>query len=65
MSGRGYIEFWNPLIIQRSKTLPKIPPRTMSKGLFSDNALVCYKPGTISYGGVGTVRNGRAKYLKT
>ena len=35
------------------------------KSIFSDNAQVYYKPGSLSYGGVGTTRNSRAKWKKT
>lgn len=35
------------------------------KSIFSDNAMVYYKPGSLAYGGVGTTRNTRAKSKKT
>ena len=35
--------------------------RPMKMPLFSNNAQVYYKPGSLSSGGVGTVRNSRRK----
>ena len=57
----SYIEFTNPVPNITKKTLPVFPatvvyPYTM-KGIFSDNSLVCYKSGSLSSCGVGTVRN--------
>ena len=63
MSSR-YIEFSNPVSIQFSKTLPPTPPFSM-KSIFSNNAQVCYKPHSLSYGGIGTMRNARVKARKT
>ena len=65
MNKLPYIEFSNPVRIQRTKTLPSIPFLSMRKGLFSDNSLVCYKAGSLAPGGVGTVRNSRSKMFKT
>ena len=59
-----YIEFSNPVSVKTSPTLPKATPFSM-KSIFSDNAKVCYKTNCMSYGGIGTVRNGRAKIRKT
>ena len=59
-----YIEFSNPVRFSFSKTLPQ-PPAFSMKSLFSNNAQVCYKPHSLSYGGVGTMRNSRAKARKT
>ena len=53
-----YIQFSNPVIIERPRTLPK--PFSM-KSIFSDNSLVCYKPGSLASCGVGTVKNSRHK----
>lgn len=60
----GYIEFSNPVSVKFSKTLPPTSPFSM-KSLFSNNAQVCYKSHSLSYGGVGTMRNARAKARKT
>ena len=60
----GYIQFWNPVPAITSKTLPK-PRAFMMKSLFSDNSLVCYKPGSLSMGTGGTVRNLSAKSRRT
>jgi hypothetical protein len=65
MTQRDYIEFWNPLRIERSKTVPYVRPGSMMKGLFSDNSLVCYKRGSLASGGVGTVRNSTTKGRRT
>ena len=59
----SYIEFTNPVSSSFSRTLP---PTTLSmKSLFTNNAQVCYKPHSLSYGGIGTMRNSRAKARKT
>lgn len=58
-----YIEFSNPV-----STTPKtraLPTTFSMKSIFSDNSKVCYKDNCMSYGGIGTVRNGRAKIRKT
>jgi hypothetical protein len=69
----GYIEFGMATIAPTSRRLPvpqklaqqpQIKSYTM-KSLFSDNSRVCYKPGSLSYGGVGTMSNGRAKARRT
>ena len=59
-----YIEFSNPVSVRTSPTLPPAIPFSM-KSIFSNNAQVCQKPHCLSYGGVGTIRNGRAKVRKT
>uniref|UniRef100_A0A6C0ICA6 Uncharacterized protein n=1 Tax=viral metagenome TaxID=1070528 RepID=A0A6C0ICA6_9ZZZZ len=33
--------------------------------MFTDNSKVCYKPHSLSVGGVGTVRNSRSKSFRT
>jgi hypothetical protein len=65
-----YIEFTNPVGISASftKNLPVLPPIFKlypMKSLFSDNSLVVYKPHSLASGGVGTVKNSRAKAFKT
>ena len=60
----NYIEFSNPVPSVFSRTLPPTPQFSM-KSLFSNNAQVCYKPHSLSYGGIGTMRNSRAKARKT
>ena len=60
----SYIQFTNPVSIPFSKTLPTTNPLSMTS-LFSNNAQVLYKPNSLSYGGVGTIRNGRVKVRKT
>lgn len=60
-----YIYFSNPVSIQNRNVLPVVPKMTM-QSLFSDNSMVCYKPGSLaSCGGANTVRNSRAKARKT
>ena len=59
-----YIEYSNPIPFSFSRTLPPTPAFSM-KSLFSDNSRVCYKPHSLSYGGIGTMRNARAKGRKT
>ena len=45
------------------KTIPVVP-KTVKKPVFSNNALVLYKAGSLAPGGIGTVRNAhrKAKY---
>lgn len=59
---RGYIEFTNPVSVRFSTI--KTPPN-MRMQLFSNNAQVYYKPGSLAPGGVGSVRNASAKSKKT
>ena len=68
---QNYIEYSNQTTLdveyysQKVPTLPtcfKIYPMAM---LFSDNSLVVYKPHSLAPGGVGTVKNSRAKATKT
>lgn len=59
-----YIEFSNPVRFSFSKTLPQPRAAFSMKSLFSNNAQVCYKPNSLSYGGVGSMRNSRAKARK-
>jgi hypothetical protein len=40
-------------------------PKMTMKPIFSDNARVYYKPGSLAAGGVGTVRNARFKGKQT
>lgn len=42
-----------------------VPNRIYMKNLFSNNANVFYKPGTLSAGGIGTVKNTRHKSTHT
>ena len=60
-----YIYFTNPVILKRHYTLPRIQSKFSMKSLFSDNSLVCYKPGTLAPGGIGSVRNSRHKAKHT
>jgi hypothetical protein len=60
----SYIYFTNPVKNITSNKLPKTDPLSM-KSMFSDNALVCYKPGSLAPGGTGTVSNSRLKSRKT
>jgi hypothetical protein len=55
-----YIHFTNPNRITNSPQLPSVTRFSM-KPLFSDNAMVCYKPGSLAKGTAGTVRNAGAK----
>jgi hypothetical protein len=55
----GYIEFSNPVIVERNPNLLPVINKITMKSLFSNNSLVYYKPNTQSGGGVGTVRNAR------
>ena len=55
-----YIHFTNPNRITNSSRLPSVS-RLYMKPLFSDNAMVCYKPGSLSMGTAGTVRNASVK----
>jgi len=41
------------------------PVKGVMKTVFSDNSRVHYKPGSLAAGGIGTVRNSRAKGKKT
>lgn len=60
-----YIYFSNPVSISNRNILPVVPQMRM-QSLFSDNSLVCYKPGSLApCGGANTVRNSRAKARKT
>lgn len=54
----SYIEFSNPVSVKFSSTLPTTSRFSM-KSLFSDNSIVCYKQHSLSYGGIGSVRNSR------
>jgi hypothetical protein len=60
----GYIQFSNPVKNIQSNTMPTVKPFSM-KSMFSNNAQVIYKPGTLAPGGVGTVKNSRMKATKT
>jgi hypothetical protein len=60
----GYIQFSNPVKNIPSNIIPKPKPFSM-KSIFSNNAEVVYKPGTLAPGGVGTVKNSRMKSKKT
>ena len=60
----NYIEFSNPVRFEFSRTLPT-PLILSMKSTFSNNAQVCYKPHSLSYGGIGSMRNSRAKARKT
>lgn len=55
-----YIYFTNPNRITNSSRLPSVSRLSM-KPLFSDNAVVCYKPGSLATGTAGTVRNASVK----
>ena len=64
INSNGYIQFWNPVSAITSKKLPKTRP-FMMKSLFSDNSLVCYKPGSLSMGTATSVRNASVKSRRT
>lgn len=48
-----------------SPTLPTVPLKDRMKTMFSDTSLVCYKPGSLAPGGIGSVRNSRLKAKRT
>ena len=64
-----YIEFTNPVSVPFTRINPPVLPpyfRTYPKTmLFSDNSLVVYKQHSLAPGGIGTVKNNRAKANKT
>ena len=62
MPNRTYIEFSNPVSV---KTSSKLPKQMSMNIMFTDNSKVCYKPHSLSIGGVGTVRNSRSKSYRT
>jgi hypothetical protein len=64
MPAGNYIYFKNPVYNQFSATVPITAP-FMMKSLFSDNSLVVYKRGALSYGNVKTVSNSRAVARRT
>jgi hypothetical protein len=64
VNSNGYIQLWNPVPAITSKVLPPVRP-FMMKSLFSDNSLVCYKPGSLSMGTANTVRNSSVKSKRT
>lgn len=45
--------------------VPPPPPDYMGRSLYTDNAMVYYKPHSLSAGGIGTVKNSRHKSRKT
>ena len=59
----GYIQFTNPVSTPAIQYSVKNYP-IFTKSIFSDNANVLYKPGTISVG-AGTVRNARFRSKRT
>ena len=65
MPNRTYIEFSNPVSVKMSRTLPKVTKQMGMNIMFTDNSKVCYKPHSLSIGGVGTVRNSRSKSFRT
>jgi hypothetical protein len=60
----GYIQFSNPVSVQFTRTVP-VQSRFSMKSIFSNNAMVYYKPGSLSTSGAGTVSNSRHKGKKT
>ena len=64
-----YIEFTNPVSVPFTRINPPVLPRyfrTYPKTmLFSDNSRVVYKQHSLAPGGIGTVKNSRAKAHKT
>ncbi len=60
----SYIQFTNPVSVPFSKTLPHRTSLSM-KSVFSNNAQVCYKQHSLSYGGIGTRKNSRIIARKT
>lgn len=65
MPNRTYIEFSNPVSVKTTRTLPMVSKQMSMNILFTDNSKVCYKPHSLSVGGVGTVRNSRSKSYRT
>ena len=59
----GYIEVGNPVIMTYVKSVPT--PVFGMKSLFSNNASVYYKQGSLASGGVDSVRNARHKWKHT
>jgi len=57
MSPPPYIQFSNPVSVQFRLWTNPLAAKTLGKPLFTDNSLVYYKPGSLSAGGVGSVRN--------
>jgi len=61
----GYIQFpTNPVKNIPSIIVPTPKPFSM-QSIFSNNAQVVYKQGSLAAGGVGTVKNSRMKSKKT
>lgn len=58
-----FVDIPNPLFLAKPNT-PFIPKFSM-QSIFSNNALVYYKKGSLASGGVGTVRNARQKWKHT
>jgi hypothetical protein len=65
MSPQGYIQFNNPVSVQFKLYPSTKAAKTLGKSLFTDNAQVYYKPGSLPSGGVGTVRNSTIKGRRT
>jgi hypothetical protein len=66
----NYIEFTNSVALgvnlsNKMPVLSRVFSRFPKNLLFSDNSLVVYKPHSLAPGGVGTVKNSRAKSFKT
>lgn len=60
-----FIFFTNPVIINRTPTLPVLPKEFAMKSLFSDNSLVCYKNHSLASCGVNTVKNSSTTARRT
>ena len=61
----GYIQFNNPIQFQFKLYPTARAAKAINKPLFTNNAQVYYKPGTLPSGGVGTVRNSGVKGRRT
>jgi hypothetical protein len=48
-----------------AKSFIQVPINKMKMPMFSNNSAVYYKPHSMAFGGVGTVRNNRAIGKKT
>lgn len=63
----GYIQFNNPVQFQFKlyPTAAALRAKAINKPLFTNNAQVYYKPGSLPSGGVGSVRNSGVKGRRT
>jgi hypothetical protein len=61
----GIVEVGNPVSVQFKLWPTAKAAKAIRKPLFTDNAQVYYKPGSLAPGGVGTVSNVGAKSRRT